>query len=65
MICLGALFQQRNRFTINESDNRIETKTGNGCTLAWLAQTGEPIPDKPLIPKLQKSTYLIFEPLKS
>jgi hypothetical protein len=60
MICFRRFISAKKYDSLsdNESDNRIETKTGNGCTLAWLAQTGEPIPDKTiLIPKLQKSTF--------
>ncbi|MNL39200.1 hypothetical protein D3C87_1614650 [compost metagenome] len=69
IICFKRLISAKKYDSLSdkESDNRIETKTGNGCTFALLAQTGEPIPDKTiLIPKLRKKVLLpdIFEPVK-
>ncbi len=69
MICFKRLISAKkyDSESDKESDNRIETNTGSGCTLASDAQITEPIPlSTMLIPKLLKNVLFpdILDPVK-
>ena len=54
--------------SLNESDNRIDTNSGSGCTSAFLAQTGNPsCVSSIFIPNVRRKVLLpdIFEPVRS